>query len=124
MPHPLLLANMNISPQTVSDLCAAGWDTVRIPQVLPPTASDEEILEQARNGNRTVVTQDLDFSTLLALGGYDRPSLITLRTSEADPDFVTQRLLDTLPHVEQQLLQGCAVTIEDASYRVRSLPIQ
>jgi hypothetical protein len=45
------------------------------------TATDEEILEAARNDNRAVVTPDLDFSTRLALGGHDRPSLITLRTS-------------------------------------------
>jgi len=74
MSHPSLLANMNISPQTVSDLCAAGWSTVRVPQLLPPTATDEEVLEAARNDNRAVVTPDLDFSTLLALGGHDRPS--------------------------------------------------
>ena len=91
--------------------------------MLPPTATDEEILETARENNRAVVTQDLDFSTLLAVGGHDRPSLITVRTSAADPDFVTQRLLDTLPLVEQQLIEGCVVTIEDLRYRVRNLPI-
>jgi predicted nuclease of predicted toxin-antitoxin system len=123
MPHPTLLANMNISPQTVGDLCAAGWDTVRVSQLLPPTATDEEILELARNENRAVVTQDLDFSTLLALGGHDRPSLIAVRTTSSDPGFITQRLLNTLPCVEQQLDQGCVVTIEDASYRIRSLQI-
>lgn len=123
MQYPSLLANMNVSPQTVSDLCAAGWDTIRIPQLLPPTATDEEILEAARIDNRAVVTQDLDFSTLLALSGYTRPSLITVRTSHSDPAFVTQRLLDTLPHVEQELLQGYVITIEDVSYRMRALPI-
>jgi predicted nuclease of predicted toxin-antitoxin system len=114
---------MNISPQTVNDLCGAGWDTVRVNRVLLPTAADEEILEAARNDDRAVVTQDLDSSTLLALGNHDRPSLVTLRTSRSDPGFITQRLLDTLPVVEQQLRQGCVVTIEDTSFRVRSLPI-
>jgi len=113
MPHLSLLAHMNISPQTVSVLCSAGWATVRVPQLLPATATDEEILDAARRENRTIVSQDLDFSALLALGGHDRPSLICVRTSNSDPSFVTRRLLDTLPAVEQQLLQGCIVTIED-----------
>jgi predicted nuclease of predicted toxin-antitoxin system len=107
----------------VSDLCAAGWDTIRVPAVLPATATDADILDAARRDNRAVVTQDLDFSTLLALGGHDRPSLVTLRTSRSDPDFITSRLLDTLPQVERKIVRGCVVTIEDASFRVRGLPI-
>lgn len=42
-------------------------------------------------GRQGCVTQDLDFSTLLALGGFDRPSLIILRLSEGDPDTVSRR---------------------------------
>ncbi len=74
-----LLADMNISPQTVAFLRQRGWDIIRIPEVLPATASDREILEFARQQERVIVTQDLDFSTLLALSGYNQPSLITLR---------------------------------------------
>jgi predicted nuclease of predicted toxin-antitoxin system len=114
---------MNISPQTVSDLCRLGWDTVRVNQVLPATATDDTILEHARAQNRVVLTQDLDFSALLALSGQDRPSLVTIRTSSADPAFVISRLENTLPAVETQLSAGSIVTIEDTSYRVRSLPI-
>jgi hypothetical protein len=40
---------------------------------------------------------DLDFSALLALGGYDQPSLITLRLAMSDPETVTRRLLGVLP---------------------------
>jgi predicted nuclease of predicted toxin-antitoxin system len=81
-------------------------------------------LDFARREGRVVVTQDLDFSSLLALGGYDRPSLITLRLSVSDPDTVTRRLLEVLPVIEQVLKEGCAVTIEDVSVRVRKLPIR
>lgn len=114
---------MNISPQTVTDLCRLGWETVRVDEILLATATDAEILERASTDNRTVLTQDLDFSALLAISGRDRPSLVTLRTTSSDPAFVTRRLLETLPHVETLLAQGTIVTIEDASYRVRSLPI-
>jgi predicted nuclease of predicted toxin-antitoxin system len=71
-----------------------------------------------------VVTQDLDFSMLVALSGFRKPSLVTLRLACADPATITQRLLDALPRIEQQLEDGSAVTIEDASIRIRKLPIQ
>ena len=79
------LANMNISPKTVDFLSKQGWDIIRVSNILPVNASDQEILDIARQERRVVVTQDLDFSALLALGGYDRPSLITLRLSLSDP---------------------------------------
>jgi len=90
---------------------------------LPVNASDLEILDLARQEGRVVVTQDLDFSALLALEGYNRPSLITLRLSVSNPDTVTQKLLEILPQMEQVLQEGCAVTIEDMLVRVRRLPI-
>ena len=96
MNNPLrFLGDMNLSPLTVADLVQAGWDTVRVSNLTLATASDTEILELARNDNRVIITQDLDFSALLALGGHDRPSLITLRLSNTDPAFVTQRLLQS-----------------------------
>jgi predicted nuclease of predicted toxin-antitoxin system len=98
---------MNISPKTISALQQQGWDIIRVSQILPATASDQEILHLARQADRVIVTQDLDFSTLLALGGYNRPSLITLRLSTSDPDTVTQQLLRVLATREQALQDGC-----------------
>ena len=117
------LADMNISPKTVAALRQRGWDIVRVPEFLPVDAPNQEMLQLARQEDRVVVTQDLDFSALLALDGYDRPSLITLRLPASDPETVTQRLLEVLPYVERHLQKGCAVTIEDVVVRVRLLPI-
>jgi len=60
---------------------------------------------------------------LLALGGYDRPSLISLRLSVSDPETITRRLLEVFPQIEQALQEGYAVTIDDVVVRVRRLPI-
>lgn len=119
-----LLADMNISPQTVRFLQQQGWDIVRVSEVLPATTPDSEILEFARQEHRVVVTQDLDFSTLLALGGYNQPSLITLRLLASDPDTVNQKLIEVLPGIEHELEEGCAVTIEDTAVRIRKFPIR
>jgi predicted nuclease of predicted toxin-antitoxin system len=118
------IADMNLSPLTVDALAAEGVDIVRVSSLLPANASDENILGLARQQGCVVITQDMDFSALLALGGYDQPSLVTLRLLNTDPDVVTQRLRQVLPQVEAALRCGCAVTVEDHAVRVRQLPIR
>ena len=124
MAHLRLLANMNISPETVNALQEKGLDIVRVSQILPVTSSDAEILDFARRENRVVVTQDLDFSALLALGGFDRPSVITMRMTVSDPAAITQKLLELLPEIQDMLAKGCAVSVDDYSFRIRWLPIR
>lgn len=118
------LADMNLSPLTVATLAADGTDIIRVSDLLSAHTSDEKILDLARREGRVVITQDLDFSALLALGGHDRPSLVTLRLLDTDPDVVTQRLRQVLPQIEAVLSQECAVTVEDSTVRVRRLPIR
>ncbi len=69
-------------------------------------AADSEILEFARQQNRIIVTQDLDFSFLLALTGYEKPSLITFRLSAPDAETIMRKLLDILPYIENRLVEG------------------
>ncbi|HVT59247.1 MAG TPA: DUF5615 family PIN-like protein [Thermoanaerobaculia bacterium] len=98
---PGFLADLNISPISVALLQQEGWDVIRSSEFLPVNALDEEILALARREGRTVVTQDLDFSALLALQGLDRPSLITLRLARPDPQAVARRLLEASILLEQ-----------------------
>jgi predicted nuclease of predicted toxin-antitoxin system len=76
------LADMNISPQTVDALAAEGMDIVRVSSLLPASTSDESVLSLAREQQRVVITQDTDFSALLALGGHER-SFVRWRVSYA-----------------------------------------
>ena len=119
-----LMADMNISPQTVSVLQQEGWDIIRVPEVLPANTSDEEILNFCRQENRAILSFDLDFSMLVALSGSDRPSLITLRLSSTNPDIVTQRVLEVLPQIEEELEQGSAITVGNETVRIRKLPVR
>jgi len=117
------LADIHISPATTSELRDRGWDTVRVSEVLEATSSDADILEYARQHGRTVVTQDLDFSALLAIGGHSAPSVITLRLEDARPAIVTSRLLDVVSALEQELSEGIIVSADETTVRYRFLPI-
>jgi len=74
--------------------------------------------------NRVIVTQDLDFSQLVAISGNAKPSLVTLRLSASDPETITQTLRRVLPQITTALQEGSAVTIDDKNVRVRPLPIR
>jgi predicted nuclease of predicted toxin-antitoxin system len=124
-PTSHFLADLNISPRTVEALQQQGWNIVRTSALLPLRAPDKEILDHAYRGGMAIITQDLDFSTLLALSGRSQPSLITLRLSRSDPETITRKLLDLAQYpLDQLLLEGAAITIEDSGVRFRRLPIK
>jgi predicted nuclease of predicted toxin-antitoxin system len=70
-----------------------------------------------------LITQDLDFSSLLALGGYEKPSVINLRFENAKPDFITNRIIDIVKEFEKELNEGIVVSVDETSARYRNLPI-
>lgn len=118
-----LLMDMNISPQTVQMLRQQGWNAIRVSDVLPSNTPDNIILDWAIQHQYTLVSQDLDFSGLVALSGLAKPSLITLRLNNSAPHVVTERLLQTLTEISELLDQGYAITVKDKTIRVRQLPI-
>lgn len=118
------LADMNVSPLTVNDLRSAGWAIVRVSSHLAANASDSTILAFARQHDYVIITQDLDFSALLALGNLSSPSVITLRLKDIAPDAVTKRLQTVISEIVEPLRRGCAVTVDDRSVRIRYLPIR
>jgi predicted nuclease of predicted toxin-antitoxin system len=118
------LADMNISPLTVSQLIEHGWNIVRSSNVMDKMTKDLDLLEYAREHELVIITQDLDFSMLLALKGYEKPSLINVRLEEAKPNNVTSRLIEMLSELESELKKGAVVTVDETSVRYRYLPIR
>jgi predicted nuclease of predicted toxin-antitoxin system len=123
VPNLEFLANMNISPLTVEQLRKLGWSIIRVSEVMDRRSKDAEILAYAREHNRVIITQDLDFSMLLAVGGHAKPSVINLRLENAKPDFVTRRIIDAVSEMEKELEAGAVVSVDETSARYRNLPI-
>jgi len=118
------LADMNISPLSVKRLRERGWDIFRVSEFMEPSAKDAAILEFARQENRVIITQDLDFSKLLALRGFDKPSLINIRLGNPTPEIVATKVQEVMEALSIELASGIVVTIDENSIRVRSLPIR
>ena len=66
---------MNLSPQTVKALQLDGMNIIRVSDVMPGTSADRDILQYARQQDLVIITQDLDFSRLIAIGGYTSPKV-------------------------------------------------
>jgi predicted nuclease of predicted toxin-antitoxin system len=118
-----LLADLNIAPRTVDLLRSLGHDVVRVDALLPTTASDADIVDAALREGRTILTQDLDFSALVALSGRSRPSVVSLRLSSSHVERVGARLREVLPGLEGEIESGVIVSVEDDIVRTCSLPI-
>jgi len=91
-----ILLDMNLTPAGCEVLATAGHEAEHWSHLGPPDATDEEILDFARRGGWVVVTQDLDFGSLLALRGHDLPSVIQVRAHATLPSDIGKQLLDTI----------------------------
>ncbi len=117
------LADHNISVRTVVLLKSTGCDICRVSDFLPSHAEDLQVLELARAEGRTVITQDLDYSALLASGGHNRPSLLSVRLHNNRPEHIASVLEKILPAIEPDLQAGAIVVVEETRVRVRLLPV-
>jgi predicted nuclease of predicted toxin-antitoxin system len=115
-----LLADLHISPRTVEFLVSLSHDALRINSILLITSPDHLIVARAIQEQRTILTQDLDFSALIALSGETLPSLITLRLSSSRIEYVKAVLWKVLPALEQDVGVGMLITVEDDRVRRRT----
>jgi predicted nuclease of predicted toxin-antitoxin system len=100
-----------------------GHDAVHLRDQGLQRLSDSEIFRKAAAEGRCVVTFDLDFGEIAALTGRTRGSVILLRL--ADPGFlhVVDRLSVVLAESAVAVESGAVITVEEARYRIRYLPI-
>jgi len=82
------LADAGLSLTTVRWLRECGHDAVHVREPGLQRLADSEIMEKARREGRIVLTFDLDFTDLLALGLRDSPSVIIFRLHNETPAAV------------------------------------
>jgi predicted nuclease of predicted toxin-antitoxin system len=70
------------------------------------------------------MTLDLDFGEIVGMSGQLIVSVIVFRLHDTRGAYLTQRLEAVLPRVEHLLESGAIVLVEEARYRVRSLPLR
>ena len=118
------LADAGISPETVVFLARLGHDVVHVRTLGMHRAPDRAIIDHARADARVVLTFDLDFGDILALGVLDKPSVVLPRLSDERADEVNRRLSTVIAEQDAALESGALILVEDSRYRLRRLPIR
>jgi uncharacterized protein (DUF433 family) len=102
----------------------AGYDAVHVTDFGLLHGSDDEIFDRALADERTVITADSDFGTLLAMRRTSSPSVIHLRqVVELGPDDHIALLVANLPALASDLARGAIVSLSPTRLAIRDLPI-
>lgn len=117
------LLDMNLSPEWTAYLQSAGFSAVHWSEVGAATATDQAIMDAANQHGQVVITQDLDFSILLALTHASGPSVVQIRARNSRPSNIGPKVLSALKQYETELRDGVLLTIDELQNRIRVLPI-
>jgi predicted nuclease of predicted toxin-antitoxin system len=102
---------------------AAGHQEQHWRVVGPNDAPDRQLLASADLRGLVLVTQDVDFGMLLAMGGAKTPSVIQFRAQDVLPSDVGSSFLAAIESAHDQIAAGALVTIDPTNHRVTLLPI-
>jgi predicted nuclease of predicted toxin-antitoxin system len=118
------LVDNALSPIVALGLRRLGHDAVHVRERNLQEAEDEVVLQSACREHRIVITADTDFPALTALWHSSEPSIIFFKTRGCRRPFQQLAVLrSNLPKLENDLLTGAIVVIEDRRIRIRRLPI-
>ena len=119
-----LLVDMNLSPSWVDRLARHGFEVVHWSTIGAATAPDVEILAWANDHEFVLITNDLDFSAILAAGAVSGPSVIQLRTQDLLSDAAVSIVVNALEAHREDIERGALLSIDEAGRRVRMLPLR
>ncbi len=117
------LLNMNLPRELGTLLKSKGHEWRHAGDVSLGDAKDSVIVQQARASGEVIVTHDLDYGHLLAFSGENSPSVIIFRVRNTRVEHLFSRLTLAWSEIERPLAEGAIIAMEDATLRIRRLPI-
>ena len=117
-----ILVDVNLAFRWASLLTSRGIDAVPWAAVGKPSAPDTEIMAYAADKGYAVLTNDLDFSAILASTGKDKPSVIQIRAADTRPEGLLDTVAQTIHQLRHDIEHGAIITIDINKSRVHLLP--
>jgi predicted nuclease of predicted toxin-antitoxin system len=118
------LLNMNMSRELGKLLVSQGHEYRHVGDIGLARAEDIDIVAEAKEKQEIILTHDLDYGNLLAFSGQSVPSVIIFRLRNTQPKNMFIRLMNMWPKIQRPLIKGAIVILEDATLRIRELPIR
>ena len=118
------VVDMNLSPSWVARLTRLGFEAVHWSTIGAATAPDQEILAWAGEHGYVVITNDLDFSAILAATSGHAPSVLQVRTQDLLSDAVVGFVAAAIQAFPEEIEAGALLSIDEGGTRVRMLPLR
>jgi len=115
---------MNLSPSWVERLEHHGFEAVHWSTIGAATAPDVEILAWANEHGFVLITNDLDFSAILAASAGTSPSVVQLRTQDLLSEGAVRIVARALEARREDLEGGALLSINERGTRVRMFPLK
>ena len=96
-----------------------GFEPVHWSTVGAATARDVEILTWANEHAFVLITNDLDFSAILAASSGASPSVVQIRTQDLLSDVVVGIVAKALDAHRDDIERGALLSIDESGTRVR-----
>jgi predicted nuclease of predicted toxin-antitoxin system len=117
------LLDQGLPRSTVHHLARAGIASEHVGDLGMSAATDEQILNAARQRVSVVATLDADFHRLLAISRATSPSVVRIRVEGLKGDDVAALLARVVRVASAKLAAGAVVSVTTTRIRVRTLPI-
>jgi predicted nuclease of predicted toxin-antitoxin system len=119
-----LLLNENIPPSLAGRLRSIGHECIHCGECGLTRNPDHEIVRFAIKNDFIIITHDLDYVRIISLSGEPKPSVITFRQNKISPNIFFESLSKALPKMEDFLIRGALVSLDDQLVRYRLLPVK
>ena len=117
------LLDQGLPRSTMQHLAAAGISAEHVGDLGMAAATDELILDAARQRQAVIVTLDADFQRLLAATRATSPSVVRIRIEGLKGDRLAAIVAQVVAVAGVELAAGAAASVTETRIRVRSLPI-
>lgn len=118
-----LLLDLNLSPDWVPVLCAAGWQASHWSAVGSLRAPDSLILSWARRHHHLLITRDLDYPQLVFQTAASGPSVILLRMRDEFDPAGRSAVVRAIGHAGEVLKSGAILVVSGQRARLRPLSL-
>lgn len=116
-----ILADMPISPKTAEHIRKLGIECRHLTEFQMEKALDEEIIKFAKKNNYTILTEDLDFGTILYYTQEIEPCVIILRVGNLNTIEINKLIEKVFGQIISE--ENAIIIIERTRIRIKKLPI-
>lgn len=120
----IIVIDENLPPSWSSFLADLGFDARHWKDVGCIGDADTIIFDYASERGAVIITQDLDYTRLLALRGTNLPSLIQLRVDCPLPSVIGNDIRLLLETYHEHINKGALFTLDGRGHRMRMLPLR